>query len=40
MGQIASSSHGISPLKLRTVSLEGEKDLDQWNPWILVESKQ
>lgn len=28
-----------SPLKLRPISLEGEKNLDQQNSWILVESK-
>jgi len=26
-------------LKLRSVLLEGEKDFDQQDPWILVESK-
>lgn len=39
VGQTASSSNGISPLKLRTILLEGKKDLDQQDLWITVESK-
>lgn len=39
MGQTALSSSGTSPLKLRTVSLEGKKKLDQGNPQISVQSR-
>lgn len=38
-GQTALPSNGTSPLKLRTISLEGEKYLDEQDPWILFESK-
>jgi len=38
-GQTASPLTGFSPLKLRPISLKGEKNLDQQDPWILVESK-
>ena len=34
MGQTAPPLKGISPLKLRPISLEGEKDLYQQDPWI------
>lgn len=34
-GQAASPFKGISPLKLRPIALEGEKDLHQQDPWIL-----
>jgi len=37
--QTAPSSTITSPLKLRTTSLGKEKDLDQKDPWIPVESK-
>ena len=37
-GQGAPPLNGISPLKLRLISLEEEEDLDQQDPWILVES--
>ena len=38
-GQTALPSNGTSPLKLRTISLEGEKYLDEQDPWILVGSQ-
>ena len=37
--QTASISNGTSPLKLRSISLGGKKDLDQQDYWILDESK-
>lgn len=39
VSQTASSLYGIFSLKLRTISSEGKKDLDQQDLWILVESK-
>ena len=39
MGQTDSSSNGIFLLKLRNISLDGEKHLKQQNPWIPDESK-
>jgi len=38
-GQTAPPLNRTSPLKLRSISLEGEKDLDQQDPWILAEPK-
>lgn len=32
--------NGISPLKLRPILLEGENNLDQQDPWILVEPRK
>jgi len=39
-GQGAPPLNGISPLKLRLISLEEEEDLDQQDPWILVEPRK
>jgi len=36
MDQTALPSIGFSPLKLRTILFEGEKDLEQQDPWIPV----
>lgn len=38
-GQIFPSITSTSLLKMRTISLEEEKDSDQQDPWIPVESK-
>ncbi|OXB84578.1 UNVERIFIED_CONTAM: hypothetical protein H355_008054 [Colinus virginianus] len=38
-GQTVLPSNGTSPLKLRPILLEEEKNLHQQDPWILVESK-
>lgn len=38
-GRIVPSTTSISPLKMRTISLNEEKDPDQQDSWILVEPK-
>lgn len=39
IGWTASLSNSISPLKLRTISLEGENYFNQRDSWILAQSK-